>query len=129
MGANIYNKLAIAPFCAKKYGPGWVDGWMVDGWQSLVKDCLQQSKKITMTCIFQETVDVEQEFQYLGLVPWQETFPWQETLPWQANLLECHPTLRNRFVNKLGGIVIFADQIVSESMIPNMYPKTNQNQI
>ena len=26
---------------------GWMDGWMdgwVDGWESLVKDCLQQSK-------------------------------------------------------------------------------------
>ena len=35
IGANIYSKLPVAPFCAKKYGLGWVGGWMdgwVDGW-------------------------------------------------------------------------------------------------
>ena len=28
IGANLYSKLPVAPFCAKKYGPGWVGGWM-----------------------------------------------------------------------------------------------------
>ena len=28
IGENIYSILAFAPFCAKKYGPGWVDGWV-----------------------------------------------------------------------------------------------------
>ena len=26
IGANLYSNLAFAPFCAKKYGPGWVGG-------------------------------------------------------------------------------------------------------
>ena len=30
IGSNSYSKLPGAPFCAKKYGPGWVDGWMVE---------------------------------------------------------------------------------------------------
>ena len=37
IGANLYSKLPVAPFCAKKYGAGrlggwkggWIDGWMV----------------------------------------------------------------------------------------------------
>ena len=33
---------------------GWVDGWM-DGSQSRVKDCLQQSKKVQQTRLFQIT--------------------------------------------------------------------------
>ena len=30
-GANIYSTFAVAPLCAKKYGPGLMDGW-IDGW-------------------------------------------------------------------------------------------------
>ena len=26
IGADIYSKLPVAPFCAKKYGPGWMGG-------------------------------------------------------------------------------------------------------
>ena len=36
---HIYR--AYTPFLLKKYGTGWAGGWM-DGWQSPVKDCLQQ---------------------------------------------------------------------------------------
>jgi hypothetical protein len=31
IGANIYTNWQSLLFCAKKFGPGWVDGWM-DGW-------------------------------------------------------------------------------------------------
>ena len=31
IGANLNSNSAYAPFCAKKYGPGWIGGWMV-GW-------------------------------------------------------------------------------------------------
>ena len=31
IGANLYSKLAVAPFSCKKYGTGWMDEWM-DGW-------------------------------------------------------------------------------------------------
>ena len=51
IGANLYSKLPVSPFCAKKYGPGWMDGWMgewMDGWVGgRAKDCLQQSKIFT----------------------------------------------------------------------------------
>ena len=30
IGANLYSKLPVAPFYAKKYGPGWMGGWMVE---------------------------------------------------------------------------------------------------
>ena len=42
MGANIDGKFAVARFCAKKYGSGWMDGWVVEPG----KDCIQQSTKI-----------------------------------------------------------------------------------
>ena len=29
-GANIYSNLAFAPFLRKKYGTGWMGGWMVE---------------------------------------------------------------------------------------------------
>ena len=31
IGSNSYSNLAVSPFCAKKYGPGWMNGW-VGGW-------------------------------------------------------------------------------------------------
>ena len=30
IGANVWNNLAVPPFHEKKYGPGWVGGWVVE---------------------------------------------------------------------------------------------------
>ena len=45
LGANEYSKLPVAPFSCKKSMAleGRKGGWM-GGWNSQVKDCLQQSK-------------------------------------------------------------------------------------
>ena len=28
IGANLYSKFEVAPYCAKKYGLGWMGGWV-----------------------------------------------------------------------------------------------------